>query len=140
MSIELADGQSWVFPVATDESEPAGNPLTRDPEVLDLLDAIREAEDRAEMLRAELALAIHLLDRNYLLDARELLSLLDFDPVGPSQTAAQRAFHELAQRAFRLVHATRRERPAAWPRGGVLARLISRLTRGYSATGQAAAG
>ena len=129
VSIDLADGQSWVFPMPAERPELVDGGLAADPEFLDLLDAIREAEDRAEMLRAELALAIHLLDRNYDLGPRQLQRLFEFDREGPTQSEAQHAFHELAVQAFRGVRPAGGEHPVEWPWAGLLARLTSRFAR-----------
>lgn len=111
--IRLADGQLWSFPTPMPKmmAAPDGhleheksNPVESD--LLDLLLAIREAEDRAEALRAELALAIHLLQCNYDLGADDYRRLLDFEPGNPELTRVQQAFHEVARLHFEHI----------WPR------------------------
>jgi len=105
-SIRLADGQFWTFPAATvsepspqrpqDEPERDADEPGLDADYIALLEAIQEAEDRSDQLRAELALAIHLLSQNYDLDPDDYQTLLGFEPGSPELKAAQEAFHELA--------------------------------------------
>jgi hypothetical protein len=113
--IRLADGQMWTFPAPTACRDGAGAGATpdaaTDSEREALVAAVLEAEDRAERLRAELALAIHLLARNYRLGPADFLALLEFSPGDPALAALQRAFHEMA-----LEH-VRGERPADLARG-----------------------
>jgi hypothetical protein len=108
--IRLADGQPWTFPTppacrdVTDGGEAPGAAATPfDPDHEALVTAILEAEDRAELLRAELALAIHLLARNYRLEPADFLTLLEFSPGDPALTAMQRSFHEVALEHIRSM-------------------------------------
>ena len=92
MLIRLADGQSWHFPVPSD---------VEDQDTLNLLVAIREAEDEAERYRAELALALHLFSRNYDLDPWSFHALFHFTSGGPELAESKQAFRELADASFR---------------------------------------
>lgn len=87
--VELADGQSWTLPV------PAQN-AQHDPELDGLLRCVAGAEDRPEQLRAELALTILLLSRNYVLRPEELGALLSFPPGDPRLAVLQERVHALA--------------------------------------------
>jgi hypothetical protein len=91
--IRLADGQGWTFPAPPEGPDgPTGFGPTYEPTVA----AIWEAEDDTERLRAELALAIGLLARNYDLDPEAYQALLDYPPGNPGLAKMQCAFHELA--------------------------------------------
>lgn len=61
-----------------------------------MLAAVFEAEDAAERLRAELALAIGLLRTNYDLAPADYARLLSFPPDDPAGAAFRQAIHELA--------------------------------------------
>ena len=102
--IRLADGNIWIIPAANTLNEAVG-PLDMAHETLPcLVDAVWESEDRSELLRAELALMIHLLGRNYQLGPGEYRSLLEipgrrsrrrsrpgvFEPGDPGQRHADR--------------------------------------------------
>lgn len=119
----LSDGRTWALPLRAS----AGS----DPEYDALLAAVCEAADRAEGLRAELALTIFLLDRTYKLPADRLGSLLSFEPESPALDALQRSVHDLALRSLERRRAARRsgsERPAGrrWSsRSGLLRRFLS---------------
>ncbi|MBX6311450.1 MAG: hypothetical protein IRY99_00775, partial [Isosphaeraceae bacterium] len=65
-----------------------------------MVQAVLEAEDEVELLRAELALAIFLLGWNYDLSPEAYGTLLDCSPGHPALSAMQRAFHKVA-----LAHA-----------------------------------
>jgi hypothetical protein len=94
-SIRLADGQWWTFPAppGRDASGVAGF----GPDYVAAVAAIGEAEDEAERFRAELALAICLLCRNYDLDPDALCDLLGYRPGDPALAATQAAFRRVAQ-------------------------------------------
>jgi hypothetical protein len=98
--IRLADGQRWTFPAAPGRVTPGGAVpggeagFGRD--YAATVAAVREAEDEAELLRAELALAICLLGRNYDLTPAALFDLLGHAPGVPALTATQEAFHRVA--------------------------------------------
>jgi hypothetical protein len=91
--IRLANGQEWTFP-----DHP---PSKEDVEHQAVLREIGEAEDAADLLRAELALAIHLLSRNYDLTPEGFQAILDFAPGDPVLAEMQRAVHELATAQYR---------------------------------------
>jgi hypothetical protein len=88
--IRLADGQWWSFPAPT-EAIGAGHP-----DYDDTVAMIPEAEDEVERVRAELALAICLLERNYDLPPGGLLALLCYAPDNPALAEVQRAFRRVA--------------------------------------------
>jgi hypothetical protein len=92
-TVVLADGQGWSLPLRDAARD--------DPEYDALLDAVAEAEDTAERLRAELALTIFLLDRNYALNPDEIRALLTFRPGDPRLSEAQAAVHALALESLR---------------------------------------
>jgi hypothetical protein len=96
-SIRLADGQEWVFPApvtrGTGDAEDAD--IAADSSYLALLRALEEAEDRAELRRAELALTIHLLGRNYDLGPEDYQRLLGLTPGSPELARMQDELHEL---------------------------------------------
>lgn len=101
-SVLLADGQHWIFPLpASTDSEEGGPALDRDTAAI--VQAIREAEDRNELLRAEFSLAIHLLSRNYRLGAEQYQELLCFESSSPTLASAQNAFHRLAMAYLRRL-------------------------------------
>jgi hypothetical protein len=111
--IRLADGTFWTLPmppaVDTPENIGEGPPVCDvfGPRYSAILDAIREAEDDAEVLRAELTLAIFLLRRNYDLDRIGLRSLLHFD--NPEELAQmQRTMSVVASAHLRSFHSRRR--------------------------------
>ncbi len=91
----MADGCDWVFAgpkeVAEDKS-----PLCA--EVKALLGEIDEAEDEADRRRGEMALAIHLLARNYNLAPADYARLLAFSAGDPRLTKLQDSFRVLAHR------------------------------------------
>src|SRR5262249_37458682 len=91
-SIRLADGQSWTFPaprerVASSLSEGYSAHIA----------AQFEAEDEAELRRAELAFAIYLLGENYALSPTDYQRLLEFAPDSGDSTVWRNEFHEVAQ-------------------------------------------
>jgi hypothetical protein len=93
--IGLADGQWWILPSPSVES---GADFTLlGPEYRSLLRAVREAEDEAERLLSELALAIFLLGCNYELSPIHYQRLLGFPPGAPELVEVQQEFHRLAQ-------------------------------------------
>jgi hypothetical protein len=83
IELRLADGQVWTLPLPP---EPIGEavPSPGDREVTwddqgyrEILRAALDAQDEGELFRAEMALAIHLLDWNYSLDPDDFEELLD---------------------------------------------------------------
>jgi hypothetical protein len=93
--ILLANGQAWSFP-----DHP---PLRDDAEQIAALRAIGESEDQADRLRAELALTILLLSRNYDLSPSDYQAILGFRPSDPALAALQHAIHELAVEQLRAL-------------------------------------
>jgi hypothetical protein len=104
--VRLADGQEWSLPLR----EPYGDDLEYD----SLLALVTGSEDHAETLRAELALSIFLLTRNYELSPEALDSILRFASDDPDLNALQRAVHEVACESFRRGQ-TARSRPGTTP-------------------------
>jgi hypothetical protein len=130
MLIPLADGQPWVFPLPGGDVEPADGGAVDDPEVRALLEVIRDAEDRADRHRAELALAIHLLGCNYALTPDQRRRVLEFGPGDPGEEEARRAFRVLAVRVAERVAPRAAEPSAGRPSmAGILARLAGRAPR-----------
>src|SRR5258708_2794017 len=86
--IRLANGQAWSFP-----DHP---PCKDDQEHHAVLRGIIESEDAADRLRAELALTIFLLSRNYDLMPGDYRAILEFAPGDPALSEMQRSIHELA--------------------------------------------
>ena len=117
LPIRLADGQSWTFP---DPPDRAGEDTARfDPEYRALVAALLEAEDDVERLRTELALAIHLLARNYDLRPADYAGILEYPPSAPGLGALQRALHAVALEHLRHLRQPTGKAPArrtwSWP-------------------------
>jgi hypothetical protein len=93
--IRLANGQEWTLP-----NHP---PYNDDLEHQDVLRGIIEAEDVPERLRAELALTILLLSRNYDLLPEEYHSILEFAPGDPQLGELQDTVHQLAREQIRTL-------------------------------------
>jgi len=91
--VRLADGNLWSFPLPGSVCENRGASADAGQTLPGLVAAVCESEDRAELRRMELALAIHLLGRNYQLGPSEYQHLLDFPPDSPMLGAVQEAFH-----------------------------------------------
>jgi hypothetical protein len=108
----LADGRAWALPPR--------DPARDDPEYDALLREVVTAEDRADALRAGLALTIFLLDRNYALDRDALGALLTFAPDDPALAALQQdvdAFAlETARRVKRFPDRGEPPAPSFWRR------------------------
>jgi hypothetical protein len=135
--IRLADGQLWSFP------SPVAPGVTRDgaanggafgPDFGVLLEAVWEADDETERLRAELALAIYLLARNYDLGPNDYQELLGWAPGSPELAAGQQAFHDLATTHLQSVPPTLEHAPDQ-PRTitDKILRAVARLWRGSRA-------
>lgn len=116
-AIRLADNQYWTFPAPPSPLGPAsgtpGEAADLGPDYYAAVDAVREAEDHVEQLRAELALAICLLVRNYVLGPDTLFALLDYPPGDPARLASQREFHRVA---LEHLHPSRSSAEALVPR------------------------
>ena len=99
--IHLADGQRWTFPDPGEAAEFG-------PDHAALINAVCEAEDESERLKAELVLAIFLLCRNYELSPDALSALLIYASGDPALAELQEAFRRPARehaRASRSVAA-----------------------------------
>ena len=108
-ALRLADGSFWTVPMPpgrTTSKSPSSNPTRTlesfGPQYLALLDAMRDAEDGAEVLRFELALAICLLRQNYQLDPSTLGNLLSFSNTD-DLTRMQRTMSEVASAHLRAL-------------------------------------
>jgi len=83
IKIRLADGHFWSLPVPTEHVvEMVDDPTAVDspwnePSYQSIIHAILEAQDASELFRAEMALAIHLLNWNYALSPDDFEELLD---------------------------------------------------------------
>lgn len=110
--MRLADRQYWNLP--TPESLAA---RALDPEETSryqsLTRAIAESESRAEVLQAELALAIFLLGRNYEMSPAVCFQALGFAPGDSALTDVQEAIHSLAMDHVRARRSQVETRPAA---------------------------
>ncbi len=91
--VRLSDGSSWSLPLR--------DPAKADPEYDGLLGMVAGCADQAETLRAELALTIFLLTRNYDLSAGALDRLLRFAPGDPALIVLQRDVHAIALESLR---------------------------------------
>jgi hypothetical protein len=103
--VRLNDGQDWTLP-----GPPC--PSCSGEEYEALLDAIREAGDESELLRAELALVIYLLDCNYHLTPESYEILLDGPAKGPSLLPMQQAFRGVAMAHVEQRQSQRKACPA----------------------------
>jgi hypothetical protein len=126
MPIRLADHQEWWVPAPSDLRGPDAG--SDDPEYAYLLEAVDDAEDAAELRRAELALGIFLLSRNYQFSPSEFAELLEVPPGSPRFEVVRAAFRGMAD-----AHVPRRPPveavpPAEWSHGwrGVLSRCADR--------------
>ena len=93
-TILLADGQAWTFPSPPEPDVDGEKGF--DPGYSEVVAAIMESEDRSDLLRAELALAICLLGQNYELGPHEYQCLLRCPSDSPVLARMQQAFHQLA--------------------------------------------
>jgi hypothetical protein len=120
ISVRLADGQAWTLPSppnAGARTEPGSAVLGEDYEAI--VRAIRESEDEPEMRRAELALVIALLARNYHLGPAEFWSLLGAPSGTPEAASLAQALHEVALAHLERLRPTPppgHSRPSAIPR------------------------
>jgi hypothetical protein len=101
-TVRLADGQDWVFPDpvrASHGASRAGSAAAAfGPEYVEILSGLDEVQgdEPEEILRAELALAIALLSRNYTLRGDEFLELLGRTPADPALRPVYEAIHAVA--------------------------------------------
>src|SRR3954471_11611022 len=116
--VRMADGQIWSLPKAPDRYPRMadGGVLGQDYEAM--VAEVLDAEDEAEQRRAELALAIALLARNYDLGPADYQELLGGESGGPITAALQRAFSDVAlEHAYSLqprAVAGPARRPRVW--------------------------
>ena len=103
ISIRLADGQVWTLPRPSKNHAVDGNPTPVQgasdnfgPEYPALIKAFLEAEDEADRLQIELALAILFLGRNYILRPEDYQVLLHTPASRGILEKMQEAFHRLA--------------------------------------------
>ena len=132
--VTLADGQDWILPPPM-----PGDPDDRSRTALgtgDLLRALTEAEDQAEVLRVELALAIHLLGSNYDLGPADFQRVLGFESGSPELETAQQVFHLVAMEHLEQARPRPLPRPLMESTGlkAVLARFVEWL-HGRRSTG-----
>lgn len=117
-TVPLADGGFWILPSAPSKSIATTRFGT---DYDSLLEAITVAEDEPERLRAELALAIHLLSLNYELEPEDYKAILAFPPNSSALHDAQHVFRSVAQEHI----AIRRGVPgSSTPRRNWLSRLL----------------
>jgi hypothetical protein len=119
--ITLANGQAWSLPDPSSFGEDQNHQA--------LLRAIVEAEDEPERLRAELALTIFLLSRNYRLTSADYMAVLDYGPGDPALGELQAVVHELAARQCRALRPVVPATPAVLLSPSILWRLSHLLGR-----------
>jgi hypothetical protein len=100
VAIRLADGRDWVLP-GPPPPGPINGKLDRD--YMACVEAVRDAEDEFERLRAELALTILLLARNYDLGPDDYQALLTFPSSRVERLAVPGALHDLADAHVRRI-------------------------------------
>jgi len=118
----LANGQEWILPAPTADSEFAVESAAA--EYLGLIHAVQEAEDQSERRLAELALAIFLIGLNYQLNSTDLANLFTFQPRSRELADSQHAFESLARdhvlalaRRGKLTLLVSSPSAARWPPG-----------------------
>ena len=95
VKIRLADNQIWTLPAPPKQSE--AEAASFGTEYTDIIQALMDVTDGSDQCHGELALAIYLLGYNYCLTPPDYESLLGFTSESPDATAAQSAFHRIAQ-------------------------------------------
>jgi hypothetical protein len=108
--IRLADGQTWVIPAPPMESEWTNVPLG--PQYADIVQAILDVNESAELCLAELAFAILLLGQNYSLSPADFERLLGAKLGSYQSRGWQIAFHQIAQDHVRCFKARRMDHAA----------------------------
>jgi hypothetical protein len=109
IDLQLADGQVWSLPVPGEpigEVEATGGDggskvTWEDRRYGSIIRAIVEAEDEGDLFRAELALAIHLLNWNYALDPDDFEDILDDHGEGRRRADLSNALNRLAMAHLR---------------------------------------
>jgi len=126
MPIRLADHQELWVPALGDMRGPDAG--SDDPEYAYLVDAVADAEDAAELRRAELALGIYLIGRNYQFSSSEFAELLEVSPSSPRFEAVRAAFRSMADAHVPRQRPEEFTPPAQWSHGwrGLLTRCADR--------------
>ncbi len=94
MPLCLADRQEWWVPAPGALRNPAATAVDQEYELI--VAWVACAEDEAELSRAELALGIYLLDRNYRLGPDDFARLLEVPPGTHQSEAVRAAFRRVA--------------------------------------------
>jgi hypothetical protein len=121
--VRMADGQLWSLPEAPDRYPRMAYGGAPRREYAATVAAVLDAEDEAERRRAELALTIALLARNYDLGPAEYQELLGGESGGPATATLQRAFHNVALEHMDSSRPRAVAGPVRRPRGCILSRL-----------------
>lgn len=138
----LADGQDWTLPFEFSPAEPgtggprrgAGLAESPEPELRQLLREAWDAESEYEARHCDIALAIHLLRKNYDLGPDELQGLLGFSADSASGQALRVQLRSLVAEAARRRSGSLQVRPEAPHRSGLrpsLQHWIGRLRQRY---------
>ena len=107
--IRMADGRSWTIPLPSKELDavlddaPIGQEATFRRDYFATVEAVLEAEDEGERRRAELALAICLLGRNYKLSPAGFQVILETAPGDPTAMGMADAFRRIGQEHTRSL-------------------------------------
>jgi hypothetical protein len=128
VKIRLADDQLWTLPAPPKTSELEAASFGSD--YTGIIQAIMDVNDSAEQRLAELALVIFLLEHNYCLSPLDYQCLLGFTSESPESTAAQLAFHRIAQehiRSFLDASGVSWDSREVAPTMGRLSRLVAWL-------------
>ena len=126
--VTLADSGEWALPAPVAATHVGL-------EFENLLRWVAGAEDRADLLRAELALTIFWLTSNYDLPPDQLNALLSFEAGDPRLQRLQETVHGLAVDALRsLAPAPPLDDPTR-PREGIVAGVLKRWKRWTASAG-----
>lgn len=109
ISVRLADGQFWIFPVPTRSTlETSAEDIPRDDSHERayhlILEAIAESENDSDQFLGELALAIQLLGNNYALADDDFRALLSFNQADPGRASLRKDLHSVALSHLRAGH------------------------------------
>ena len=133
--VRLADHQTWNFPTPGELVE-RNLPQGLAHEYFALTRGVVEADSLVDLTRAELALAIFLLNRNYEMTPAACFQVLGFAPDDPESRSAQQAVHVLAMDHVKACPALQVARPPAQsaspaartPRASFLRRLRTSMS------------
>lgn len=135
----LADGQYWELPIDPPGADRGASASMRgrptEAEFQELLIEAQEAESDDEANRYNLAVAIHLLSRNYELEAQELRALLNFPPSSAAADSLMRRVSQLVAEGpsrRRPAEYLRTEASHSWGPRYILQSCWGRLRRGYT--------